>query len=182
MYLNRLQTFEKFFVVYSHRLDGAGYPRTGQRQCQGSPTPRCSPSYYRSSLRHFFCLRHSGFLSPQYPHRLNTTSVSPGTILVTLAFTSEDCIVCARFLLAGIVKNSFFVRGATIAQCYFLLLAEHFVVSIDDVALFEIRHSSYMGINLSPVPCLGSHASMVDSSTILVNCVSKNSISCCSCG
>ena len=142
-------------MVYSHRLDGEGYPRTGQRQCKGSPTLRCSPSFYRRPLRHFFCLRHSGFLSPQCPHRLNTTVVSPGVNGVTLALTLSDCIVCARFRLAGIVKNSFFVRCTTIAQCYFLLLAEHFVVSIDDVALFEIRHSSYK-INLSPVPCLGN--------------------------
>ena len=82
----------------------------------------------------------------------------------------------------ALVKNSFLVSCATVAQCDFFFLTEHFVVLFDDEALFEIRHSSYMGINLTPVPWLGSHASMVDSSTILVNCVSKKSMSSCSCG
>ena len=80
----------------------------------------------------------------------------------------------------ALVKNSFFVSSSSIAKSNFFFFAEHFVILFDDVALFEIRHSSYMGINLDPVPCLGSHASMVDSSTILVNCVSKKSISSCS--
>ena len=82
---------------------------------------------------------------------------------MTLAVTLLDCIDLALFL-AGIIKNSFFVGCATITQCYFFLLAEHFVVSIDDVALFEIRHSSYK-INLSPVPCLGNMRPVRDERT-----------------
>ena len=64
----------------------------------------------------------------------------------------------------ALVKNSFLVSCATVAQCDFFFFAEHFVILFDDVALFEIRHSSYK-INLSPVPCLGNMRPIRDERT-----------------
>ena len=64
----------------------------------------------------------------------------------------------------ALVKNSFFVSSSSIAKSDFFFFTEHLLILFDDVALFEIRHSSYR-INLTPVPWLGNMRPVRDERT-----------------
>ena len=64
----------------------------------------------------------------------------------------------------ALVKNSFFVSSSPIAKSNFFFFTQQFVVLLDDVTLFEIRHSSYR-INLTPVPWLGNMRPVRDERT-----------------